>query len=183
MSHSAQHQDVIHFWFEAHNYTDWFSKNDTFDRTIKDRFLNTYLAAVKGELYTWRETAEGRVAEIIVLDQFSRNMFRDDERAFSHDSMALTLAQEAVAQGIDKKLDTVKRWFLYLPYMHSESLAIHDEAVRLFTQLGMDDVLEYEFKHKHIIERFGRYPHRNKVLGRHSTPEEQTFLKESESSF
>lgn len=123
------------------------------------------------------------MAEIIILDQFSRNMFRETPRSFSHDVQALVLAQEAVALGLDAELPTEQRTFLYMPYMHSESLRIHEEAVRLFTLNGVKENLDFEYRHKVIIERFGRYPHRNAILGRESSPEEVAFLNEPGSSF
>ena len=131
----------------------------------------------------WRDTPHGRLAEIIVLDQFSRNLFRNSAKAFAQDGMALVLAQEAVRSGADAALMPQERVFLYMPYMHSESAAIHQTAVELFTRNGISDNLDYELKHKAIIDRFGRYPHRNAVLGRTSTPGEIAFLQEPGSSF
>jgi len=118
-----------------------------------------------------------------VIDQFSRNLFRDDSRQFAADPMALVLAQEAIALGLDQQLPPEQRVFLYLPFMHSESRTIHTEAVRLYTALGIAGNLAFEYKHKAIIDRFGRYPHRNAVLGRTSTPEEIEFLTEPNSHF
>jgi uncharacterized protein (DUF924 family) len=123
------------------------------------------------------------LAEIIVLDQFSRNMFRDTAMGFAQDGLALVLAQEAVSQGVDQELSLTQRAFLYMPFMHSESLVIHDLAVKFFSQQGMEGNLDFEFRHKAIIEQFGRYPHRNAVLGRQSTPEELEFLKQPGSAF
>jgi uncharacterized protein (DUF924 family) len=136
-----------------------------------------------GELSAWRDTPHGRLAEIIVLDQFSRNLFRDSPKAFAQDGMALALAQEAVRTGADAQLSAQERVFLYMPYMHSESPAIHETAVQLFTGNGIQGNLDFELKHKAIIERFGRYPHRNALLGRNSTPEELAFLSQPGSSF
>jgi uncharacterized protein (DUF924 family) len=134
-------------------------------------------------LFAWRTTAEGRLAEIIVLDQFSRNVYRDTPRAFAQDVPALVLAQELVASGQDRSLSIAQRTFAYMPYMHSESALVHVQAVALFSQPGMEDNLNFELRHKAIIDRFGRYPHRNAVLGRPSTPEELAFLSEPGSSF
>lgn len=175
--------DVLNFWFYELSASDWFVKNAVVDATIRDRFKLLHEAAAYGELYTWRTSAEGRLAEIIVLDQFSRNLYRDDARAFSCDSAALVLAQEAVAANLDQQLTVQQRAFLYMPYMHSESLRIHHQAVQLFSQKGLAGSLDYEIKHKAIIERFGRYPHRNKVLGRKSTRAEREFLTQPGSSF
>jgi len=128
-------------------------------------------------------SAEGRLAEIIVLDQFSRNIYRGTARAFAQDSLALALAQEAISQDLDKQLSPEQRSFLYMPFMHSESKLIHEFALKLFQRLGNQANLEYEIKHKIIIDRFGRYPHRNQILGRESTEEELSFLTQPDSSF
>jgi uncharacterized protein (DUF924 family) len=172
--------DVLKFWFEETGYEQHFKKDAAFDAQIKKRFLDTYWAAVRGELSGWRATPEGRLAEVIVLDQFSRNMFRDDPQAFAHDPLALALAQEAVRVGDDMKLEPAKRRYLYLPFMHSESAEVHAEAQALFDRLGDESTSKYEAMHKAIIDRFGRYPHRNAVLGRAPTDEETAFLKEHE---
>jgi uncharacterized protein (DUF924 family) len=136
-----------------------------------------------GELAHWRVDAHGRLAEIIVLDQFSRNLYRNSGQAFAYDLTALVLAQETIRLGLDQQLTTVEKSFLYLPYMHSESLAIHEQAVELYSIAGLEFNLKFELKHKVIIERFGRYPHRNIVLGRTSTTEEMLFLQQADSSF
>lgn len=174
---------VNQFWFEESKPKDWFSKNEDFDKKIADQFLATYWAATRCELYNWRASPEGRLAEIIVLDQFSRNMFRDSAQAFQYDSLAVTLTQEAISLGVDQLLNLEKRKFLYMPLMHSESLIVHELAMKVFAQPGLEDNYDYEIKHKEIIENFGRYPHRNKVLGRESTMEELEFLKLPGSSF
>jgi uncharacterized protein (DUF924 family) len=175
--------DILHFWFEQIDRALWFKKDAGFDQLLRERFGALHTQASLGELSQWRGTAQGRLAEIIVLDQFSRNLFRDNAKAFAQDGMALVLAQEAVRSGDDNELNAQERVFLYMPYMHSESLQIHTEAVALFTRLGIQGNLDFELKHKAIIERFGRYPHRNKILGRQSTPEELTFLAGPGSSF
>jgi len=177
------HQQILQFWFEDIESVQWFRKDDAFDQLLVDRFSEVHAQAVRCELFSWRGTAEGRLAEIIVLDQFSRNMFRGTPQAFANDPLALTLAQEAVARGADKQVSQVQRGFFYLPFMHSESLIIHEQAEKLYRQEGMESGLEWEIKHKAIIERFGRYPHRNAILGRQSSKEERAFLKEPGSSF
>ena len=139
--------------------------------------------AIQAELWSWRKTAEGRLAEIIVLDQFSRNLYRDQPQAFAHDSMALMLAQEAISLQLDAQLSPDHRSFLYMPFMHSESKLIHEFALKLFQRLGNEINLSFEKKHKLIIDRFGRYPHRNAILGRSSTAEELEFLTQPNSSF
>lgn len=175
--------DVLNFWFYELSASDWFAKSDTLDNTIRDRFATLHEAASHCELYHWRSNAEGRLAEIIILDQFSRNIFRDTKQAFATDRLALALAQEAVAQRLDRSLTVQQRAFLYMPYMHSESLLIHEQAVKLFDQPGLEESLDFEYKHKAIIERFGRYPHRNASLGRKSNKAEREFLQQDGSSF
>ena len=155
---------------------DWFKKSEEFDNEIRSRFLETYEAIVNGETAEWRRSGKGRLAEIIVLDQFSRNMFRDDAKAFASDALAVELAKEALS---DWDAFTVQeRSFVVMPFMHSESLAVHDWAAKWFDEPGLERRKKYELLHREIIERFGRYPHRNRVLGRTSTPEEEAFLKE-----
>lgn len=178
-----QAQAVLDFWFEQSTPQQWFSKDDEFDRQIQQQFGKLHQQALAGELYEWRQTAQGRLAEIIVLDQFSRNLYRDSAAAFAGDSMALVLAQEAIDRNLDAGLDPTQRSFLYIPFMHSESLKLHHIALQLFTKLGNAQNLRYEQLHQDIIARFGRYPHRNQVLGRTSTPEEIEFLKQPNSSF
>jgi uncharacterized protein (DUF924 family) len=175
--------DVLKFWFEELTPEQWYVASDDIDAMIARRFGALHAAAARCELYGWRTSPEGRLAEIIVLDQFSRNIHRGTAAAFAQDSLALALAQEAVAAGADAALEPVQRAFLYLPYMHSESAAIHDVALRLFDAPGLENNLDFEHKHKAIIDRFGRYPHRNAVLGRASSPEEIAFLGTPGSSF
>jgi uncharacterized protein (DUF924 family) len=167
---------VLSFWFEELKPGDRFRRSDAVDAVIRERFLDTLEAATAGELWRWRETPPGRCAEIIVLDQFSRNLFRGSPRAFAQDGMALALAQEAVASGDDRHMNQNQRYFTYMPYMHSESLLVHDEALRLFTELGNATALHYEQRHREEIERFGRYPGRNAALGRESTDAELAWL-------
>ena len=168
--------DVLTFWFEETQPALHYAKDALFDERIKARFLDSYWAAMRGELSSWRAAPEGRLAEVIVLDQFARNMFRDSAQAFAHDALALALAQEAVRSGDDLKLDVKRRPFVYMPFMHSESAKVHAEALPLFVRLGDPQTLKYEEAHKAIIDRFGRYPHRNAVLGRSSTVEEIEFV-------
>ena len=177
------YQDIINFWFKEIEPSQWWSKDDAFDQMITLRFSDVHDKAVTCELYQWRKYPQGRLAEIIVLDQFSRNMFRASPKAFSQDQMALILSQESISLGIDNVLNPQERNFLYLPFMHSESLAIHETAEALYRQLGDQSSLKFELRHKEIIKRFGRYPHRNEILGRDSTEEEIEFLKQPGSSF
>ncbi|MCF4099454.1 DUF924 family protein [Maritalea mediterranea] len=176
-------KDIIDFWFVEHGEKDWFMGGEEFDAKIIDRFKDTHTAAARGDLFDWRNDAEGRLAEIIILDQFSRQIYRKDKRAFASDMQALTLAQEMVARGDDQTLDNRMRVFAYMPYMHAESLKVHDEALKLFKSLGNEDSLNYEIKHRDIIEQFGRYPYRNQVLGRKNTPAEEEFLAGEFDSF
>jgi len=177
------YQDILTFWFNDIDESKWWVKDTELDKTIINKFSAIHAAAIKGELFQWRLTPKGRLAEIIVLDQFSRNMFRDSAQAFAYDPVALVLAQEAINAGADTHLTTSEAIFLYLPFMHSESLKIHERAIVLFNRAGMENSLDFELKHKMIIERFGRYPHRNKALGRVSTTEEIEFLKQPGSAF
>jgi len=176
-------EDVLRFWFDELTPQQHFKQDGAIDHTITQRFGPTLDAARQCELSGWRATPDGRLAEIIVLDQFPRNIHRDQAGAFAHDAQALTLAQELVASGQHKALPVARRAFAYMPYMHSESLAIHDQAMELFDQPGLENNLAFEIKHRDIIVRFGRYPHRNALLGRASTPEEIAFLAQPGSSF
>ena len=177
------YQEILDFWFNPEHQSLWFLKSDTFDQKIRQNFSKVHEQAVQAELWSWRKTADGRLAEIIVLDQFSRNLYRDQPLAFAQDGLALALAQEAISLNLDAQLNPEQRSFLYMPFMHSESKIMHEFALKLFQRLGNPVNLDYEKRHKKIIERFGRYPHRNKILGRESTPEELEFLDQPGSSF
>ena len=178
-----QARDVLQFWFDELSDSQRFAKDEALDATLRTRFGATLQAATRGELVHWRATPEGRLAEIVVLDQFSRNIYRDTPAAFAQDPQALTLAQELVTSGQDQALDLTQRTFAYMPYMHSESLLIHAQALVLFAQPGMATTLAFEQRHQAIIARFGRYPHRNALLGRASTADELAFLAQPGSSF
>lgn len=177
------YQQVLDFWFDEVGPARWWVKDAELDAQISHRFADLHRQAARCELYRWRQQPEGRLAEIIVLDQFSRNMFRHSAEAFAQDALALGLAQEALSVHTQQALNPAQRSFLYLPFMHSESLLIHELAVTLFSEKGLEMNYDFELKHKAIIERFGRYPHRNALLGRASTAEETAFLKEPGSSF
>lgn len=174
---------IIRFWFSEIDRKAHFSKDPEFDELLAQRFGPTHSRATRCELYQWRTSVEGRLAEIIVLDQFSRNLFRDSPLAFASDPQALTLAQELVASGQDKSLPVEQRIFAYMPYMHSESLPVQDVSVALFEQTGQQETLRYAIRHREIIEQYGRYPHRNDILGRDSTADEIAFLSQPGSSF
>ncbi|PUE07258.1 hypothetical protein B9Z51_13355 [Limnohabitans sp. T6-5] len=178
-----QPQSILDFWFTELTPKHHFAKDPALDEVIRSSFGATLEAAARCELFAWRTTPEGRLAEVLVLDQFSRNVYRDTPRAFAQDALALALAQDLVASGQDRSLPLAQRSFAYMPYMHSESALVHAQAVVLFDQPGMEDTLRFELRHQAIIERFGRYPHRNAILGRQSTPEELVFLSEPGSGF
>lgn len=179
----AKLSEVLTFWFEELSYQDWFSGSAELDANIKERFGTLHTEVVANEFWRGRTNARSVLAEVIVLDQFSRNMFRGSGQSFVYDGQALALAQQAISTGSDTDLNDNERMFLYMSFMHSESKLIHAEAVPLFESLGKPDTLKYEHIHKDIIDQFGRYPHRNKVLGRQSTPEEITYLSENHESF
>ncbi len=169
--------DIIRFWFKDHGEKEWFTKDPKFDALLRKRFLPTLLSVSAGETAHWRQEPMGRLAEIIVLDQFSRNIFRGKPESFAHDAQALTLAQEALRLNADKIVQPRERRFFYMPYMHSESKKIQKESLAIFRAYGDKEVLKYAIEHKKIIDRFGRYPHRNIILGRKSTALEKAFVK------
>jgi uncharacterized protein (DUF924 family) len=174
---TTMYRDVLRFWFEEIEPRSWWKSDPVFDESIRQRFLPTLRQAARCELDGWRAEPRGRLAEVLVLDQFSRNAWRDTPRAFAQDPLALALAQEAISAGADAVLTPVERTFLYLPFMHSESPRIHERAADLYRANGLQDNYEFELRHKAIIDRFGRYPHRNAILGRESTAEELAFLE------
>jgi uncharacterized protein (DUF924 family) len=175
--------DVIEFWFTESGPEKWWVKDPAFDRLIERRFGRIHRQAIDCELFAWRESALGRLAEILVIDQFSRNIYRDQPQSFAFDSLALALAQEAIRQDVQRELKGAQRAFLYMPYMHSESAEIHEIAAVLFSDPEVEGNRDFELRHKAIIDRFGRYPHRNEILNRVPTPEELDFLGEPGSSF
>ena len=177
------YSEVIDFWFTEIDPGKWWKKEEGFDRLIGRRFTQLHAAATRCELYEWRNTTQGRLAEIIVLDQFSRNIHRDTPQSFSCDPMALCLSQEAIRAKISDDLPPDQRLFCYMPFMHSESREIHKTAVTLFADPALESNLDFELRHKAIIDRFDRYPHRNEILSRSSTTEEIEFLKQPGSAF
>ncbi len=188
-------QQVLAFWFgtpgdaEHGQFRDlWFVKREATDRDITQRFSGLIEQALRGELAGWTASPEGALAFIVLLDQFARNVFRDTPRAFAGDPLALAAAQALVASGLDGELPPTQRAFVYMPYEHAEDLDLQNEAVRLFTQLAaqapaFDSMLDYAHQHRVIIQRFGRFPHRNAVLGRESSAQELAFLTEPGSRF
>lgn len=175
--------EILEFWFEEVDPRLWWKSDPEFDLLITQRFGELHALAASAGLPEWRDTVQGRLAEIIVLDQFSRNIHRGTPAAFACDAQALRLSEEAIALSLASQLPPVQRAFLYLPFMHSEDALVHERAMELFSEPGLEPNLAAEVKHKAIIDRFGRYPHRNAVLGRLSTPEEVAFLKLPGSSF
>lgn len=175
--------DVLTFWFEQHGPDDWFSAKPEFDALIAREFGETHAAVSRGEGWGWRSTPGGRLAEIIVLDQFSRQLFRSDARAFATDGMALLLAQEAIGGGHHNFVSPERRGFFLMPFMHAESAAMQQESVRLHTAMGNPDQLKFAQGHADIIKRFGRFPKRNDALGRTSTPEEEAYIVSSQGMF
>ena len=187
-------EQVLAFWFGAPDEAEygkqrekWFKKDPAFDDEIRLRFRSLYDEAVQGRLDHWQGDAHGCLALILVLDQFSRNMFRDSAKAFAADAEALVLARHATAQGFDKTMPLVHRTFYYLPFEHSEDLQDQLVSVELFRACerhdGYQRSLDYALRHMEVIQRFGRFPHRNETLGRESTPEEVAFLKQSGRGF
>jgi uncharacterized protein (DUF924 family) len=177
------HEEILKFWFREIEPKQWWVVDPAFDALLAQRYSTLLEQAARGELFCWRASGAGRLAEIIVLDQFSRNIHRNTPQSFAQDPMALTLSQEAVAQGIVEQLTATERAFLLMPHMHSESRVIHAEAEQLFKRWAPRDNFDFELRHKAIIDEFGRYPHRNKILGRTSTVEELEFLRQPGSSF
>ncbi len=190
----SQAQEILDFWFGKSDEPDygkpnnlWFSKKPEFDEEIRSRFLQDYRKAAEGYLDNWIEFPDTCLALILLLDQFPRNMFRDTPEAFATDWEALSAAQQAISKGYDRKMLPVQRWFIYFPFEHSENLDHQRQAVKLFQQLSNDpdsaSCIEYANRHRSVIERFGRFPHRNAILGRTSTPDEKEFLRQSSSWF
>lgn len=186
--------DILAFWFSHQDDPDygksrkvWFKKNHAFDEEVRSRFYSDYEGAASGELDSWQESPESCLALIILLDQFPRNMFRGEARSFATDAKALNAAQHAVTRGFDKQMLSVQRWFIYLPFEHSENFENQRQCVALFEQLSDNpdnaSVIDYAIRHYEIIDKFGRFPHRNQILGRATTPEEAEFLKQPGSSF
>jgi len=169
---------IIQFWFIEHGRDDWFGGQPAFDAALAARFAGLHAEIARGEAWAWRRTPQGRLAEIVALDQFSRQLHRGRPAAFAQDKMALVLAQEAIAAKADDVVERAWATFFYLPFMHAESLLLQDEGIELFERLGDPDSLEFMRAHRETIARFGRFPFRNAALGRQSTPEEIAYMKE-----
>lgn len=175
---------ILDFWFSEQSRPLWFTRDDAFDRTIAEHFQQDYRRVADGDLSAFPPTPEGALALVILLDQFPRNMFRGDARSFATDAAARATAEGAIKAGFDTGLTGEQRQFLYMPFMHSEDLEDQKHCVRLFMTRGdSGSALDFAVRHLRIVERFGRFPHRNAVLGRESTAEERAFLEEPGSSF
>ena len=174
MSSPVTPHDIITFWRSA-GPDKWYAKDDTFDQELRDRFMDTWEAARDGKLGAWQDSDEGALALLIVHDQFPRNMFRNDARAFSTDALARSVATRAIAEGRDRRIEQEMRAFMYLPFEHSEDITDQERSIALFKSLSADS-LKWAVLHADIIRKFGRFPHRNAVLGRATTPEEAAFL-------
>lgn len=168
---------VLEFWFDELTPEQWWTRDEGVDAKIKEQFAVLYESLADDVPDSWLDQPEGRLAAVIVLDQFPRNLFRDDTRAYATDGKALRLASDTIDKGWDQKIPPQRRAFLYMPFQHSEDRGDQARSVALFKSLGNEDNLDFAIKHKEIIDRFGRFPHRNEVLGRPSTPEERDFLK------
>jgi uncharacterized protein (DUF924 family) len=167
--------EIVSFWRDAGPQR-WFVRDEQLDLTIRAKFLASHEAAARGELSTFEESAEGALALVILLDQFPRNMFRDNARTFATDPRARAVAERALARGFDRATDELMRQFFYLPFMHSEVWADQDRSLRLYEALGDAEKMKYAMEHRDIIAKFGRFPHRNRAMGRDTTPAEQDFL-------
>ncbi len=196
----ATAKEILDFWFGATDEPDygkqrkaWFIKNAGFDREIRDRFGDAVEAAAAGKLRSWKADADSCLALLLLLDQFPRNLYRGSAQAFSADGEAVAVADHGIINGFDRYQTneqvrpTVQRWFFYLPFEHSEKLGDQERAVALFEQLRGDAAsassIDYAHRHRDVIQKFGRFPHRNQALGRQSTPEEARFLQQPGSSF
>jgi uncharacterized protein (DUF924 family) len=175
MAMAATADGIVSFW-RAAGPDRWFNKNANFDEEIRQRFLETYEAAAAGQLTDWEQSAQGALALLILLDQFPRNMFRGEARAFATDPLARAVAASAIVRGFDSQVPTEMRGFFYLPFQHSEDLADQERGIAFYKAIGDLENLKWAELHADIIRRFGRFPHRNSVLGRTTTPEEQAFL-------
>lgn len=179
----ARIEDILHFWYDEAGEARWWKADPDFDAEIEKRFGALCTEAAAGGCAEWAESARGALALVILFDQFSRNIHRGTAAAFATDSAALDVARGAIASGLDEELKLNERYFLYMPFMHAEDPAAQQECVRLFESIGSQSGAKYARGHKRIIDRFGRYPHRNAILGRASTPEEEEYLRSGGKTF
>ncbi len=176
-------ETVLSFWFEELTPEDWFKKSDALDQTITDRFADTHLALARQIPDIWRSSADTVLALILVFDQFPRNIYRDTPLAFATDCLALWEARRAIAEGLDQQVDQERRLFFYLPLEHSEDLENQDHCVGLVSQLENDELIKYAHAHRDVIVQFGRFPHRNRILARDNTPDEESYLAKPGAGF
>ena len=176
----ASAAEILEFWFAGEVKPLWFASTPEFDEALRERFLATYRAAATGQLEDWERTPLGALALVIVLDQFPLNLFRGQPESFATEAAARVVADRAIARGFDREISPEQRLFLYLPFMHGEALADQERSARLFQQAGLEESLRFARHHRDLIRRFGRFPHRNAILGRESTPEEIAYLASPE---
>ncbi|MEM6811469.1 MAG: DUF924 family protein [Pseudomonadota bacterium] len=178
-------KEILSFWFEETKPEQWFKSTPEFDQNIQERFGDLYQKAIDGQLENWKEMPEGALAYVILLDQFSRNIYRGKPEAFATDHQSLKAAKEAVEKGFDQRLSSVQKWFLYLPYEHSEDMDDQRESVELFKTIQDEHPIAYDYALRHlvVIEKFGRFPQRNHILERTNTPEEEEYLAENGMGF
>ena len=174
------YQQIVEFWFAEETSKLWYNSNPEFDQLLTDRYLETWQQAARGELDHWMESAEGCLALVIILDQFPLNMFRGQAKSFSTEAKSREVAAVAIEKGFDQNLPLEQRAFVYMPYMHSESLADQDRSLELFDVPGLEGSLRFAHHHRAIVEKFGRFPHRNKALGRTSSEAEIDYLNSKE---
>ena len=175
--------DILTFWFEELTFEDWFRGGERVDRMVAERFAGLAADAAAGVLDGWADTPDGALALVLLLDQFPRNLHRDNAAAYAQDPKALAVANAAVARGDDQRVSYTRRPFFYLPFEHSEAMADQDRCVALFEAYGDANMLDYAERHRAVIARFGRFPHRNAVLGRPATTEETAYLKDRDEPF
>lgn len=176
-------ETIIDYWFADGMPPRWFKKDDAFDAELRERFADAYETAASGGYDSWRESAEGTIALVLLLDQIPRNIFRDTPKAFEADAKARELTQRALTYQLDQNLSILQRMFLYMPLMHSESLEEQEQGVQLFTDLGREENIRYAIAHRDVIAKYGRFPHRNAILGRTNTPEEEAYLAQPGTGF
>ena len=177
MSYKTTPEEILTFWFSETVKRLWFNSNPSFDRLLRVNYSEAYENAAAGHLRSWEQAPEGAVALAIVLDQFPLNMFRGEARSFATEEEARRVARSAVKAGFDREIEDDRKIFLYMPFMHSESMDDQNYAVKLFEDAQLADNLKFALHHRDIIQRFGRFPHRNKILGRENTPEETEYLR------
>ena len=174
------YKDIIDFWFAEENKSLWFNSSPLFDSELKEQFEDTYIAACEGELSAWEDSAEGLLALVILLDQFPLNMYRGDAKCFSTEQRSREISLKSIEKGLDKKLSNEQKSFLYMPFMHSEEISDQDKAISLFEEAGLKENARFAHHHRDIVQRFGRFPHRNSILDRENTDAEKNYLVSGE---